>query len=97
MQCPECDSKLNWYNIAFAINPVLIKCPSCKKKLVGSLLIKCQLVFALLFGGFIGGWLAATDSLNLVGFAYALIGIALFVILNTFVTLRYGRYLVRNT
>jgi len=97
MQCPKCDSKLNWYNIAFAMNPVLIKCPSCKKKLVGNFLIKCQLVLALLFGGVIGGWLAATDSFNLVGFTYALIGVFLIVVPNTYVTLKYGKYRVRNT
>jgi hypothetical protein len=97
MNCPNCNNKITWKDIAFALFPVLIECKSCKEKLVGSSLIKLQAIEVLILGILACSQIPAyaKDIKDLI--IFCLISGTVIAAPNVYVTLRFGKYLKRNS
>lgn len=95
-QCPRCSEKIPASTILLAPCPIWISCPKCRTALVAGTFIKVQGVaivivtaaFTLFVLRHFASW---TDRV-----LWLLAGTVVIVAVNTFITLRWGRYQCRT-
>lgn len=93
--CPKCDRKISFLDIATALYPVWLKCKGCKSKLIGSRFIKIQgaLIPVVVIAIVVAIELRPTWDLFAILMAIALL---IFTVLMVFATLRFGCYQLRS-
>jgi hypothetical protein len=95
--CPNCTEAIPWKTIVFAACPVWISCPACRASLVGGGFIKLQaievlattVIFTLAVLISSRAWEQRVPIL--------LIGALIISLANTFITLKWGKYVPRKT
>ena len=102
--CPECDKPIPAKTIFLAACPLWLVCPSCRANLIGSRVVKAQALFAVALAVSVGipaaHWIVlgeepiGTRILLFLGgtVAFGLV----FGVPMVLVTLRYGKYVVRQ-
>ena len=90
--CPECQAKIPARTILLAPCPIWISCPQCHTALVAGTFIRVQGVVLVLVTtaftlGVLGHFVFWSDRL-----LWLLVGTAVLVAVNTFITLRWGSY-----
>ncbi len=94
--CPHCTKKIPAHTITFALCPIWITCPECNTRLVGDGFIKAQGVLILpvtiAFALFVVRFLHS----DMERLTVLLLGATIIVLVNVFLTVRFGKYERRN-
>lgn len=95
MNCPDCNQKIHWYQIAFALAPVWIRCKGCGTKLVGGALVKALTAVSICLSVVLGGAVGLSGFGLLPKGLLLLCGILAIVAPGVWLILRKGRYVAQ--
>jgi hypothetical protein len=96
MKCPNCSTEIKAMQIFLALNPAAIRCKNCAVKLVGSTLIKWQLIGVVVISS-IAGLTISFSGLSIQNqIIVAFVVFCLIAIPNLLIAMKYGAYKIKE-